>query len=63
MTPDYAAILRRDLMSFIDRSFYELNPQTELLLAPHLELFLGGADRHRDVVYRPEAVDAARERG
>ena len=38
MTPDYAAILRRDLMSFIDRSFYELNPQTELLRAPHLEL-------------------------
>ena len=38
MTPDYAAILRRDLMSFIERSFYELNPQTELLLAPHLEL-------------------------
>src|SRR5260370_16491219 len=38
MTPDYAAILRRDLMSFIERSFYELNPQTELLLAPHIEL-------------------------
>jgi hypothetical protein len=36
--PDYAAILRRDLMSFIERSFYELNPQTELLRAPHLEL-------------------------
>src|SRR5712671_76036 len=38
MTPDYMAILRRDLMSFIERSFYELNPQTELLLAPHIEL-------------------------
>src|ERR1700732_4329774 len=38
MTPDYAAILRRDLMSFIERSFYELNPQTELLRAPHIEL-------------------------
>jgi predicted phage terminase large subunit-like protein len=38
MTPDYAAILRRDLMSFIERSFYELNPQTKLLRAPHLEL-------------------------
>src|SRR3981081_1876655 len=38
MTPDYAAILRRDLMSFIERSFYELNPQTKLLSAPHLEL-------------------------
>ena len=38
MTPDYAAILRRDLMSFIERAFYELNPQTELLSAPHIEL-------------------------
>ena len=38
MTSDYAAILRRDLMSFIERSFYELNPQTELQRAPHLEL-------------------------
>jgi predicted phage terminase large subunit-like protein len=38
MNPDYIAILRRDLMSFIERSFYELNPQIELLRAPHLEL-------------------------
>src|SRR6202047_2171151 len=38
MTPDYAAILRRDLMSFIERSFYELNPQTDLQRPPLLEL-------------------------
>ncbi len=38
MIPGYAEILRHDLMSFIERSFYELNPQTELLGAPHLEL-------------------------
>src|SRR5713226_10747624 len=38
MISDYATILRRDLMSFIERSFYELNPQTELLGAPHIEL-------------------------
>src|SRR5262245_54454201 len=38
MTADYAAILRRDLMSFVGRSFYELNPQTKLFGAPHLEL-------------------------
>jgi predicted phage terminase large subunit-like protein len=38
MTPDYLAILRRDLMSFIERSFYEVNPQTRILWAPHLEL-------------------------
>jgi predicted phage terminase large subunit-like protein len=38
---DYVAILRHDLMSFIERSFYELNPQTELLRAPHLEMIAG----------------------
>src|SRR3984893_17760956 len=38
MISDDPTILRCDLMSFIERSFYELNPQTELLLAPHIEL-------------------------
>ena len=38
MIPGYVEILRHDLMSFIERSFYELNPQTELLGAPHLDL-------------------------
>jgi hypothetical protein len=38
MTADYAAILRRDLMSFIERAFYEVNPQTRMLWAPHIEL-------------------------
>src|SRR5437762_3107503 len=47
MTPDYAAILRRDLMSFIERSFYELNPQTKLLLAPHLELIAAKLEASR----------------
>src|SRR5258708_2544751 len=35
---EYQVILRQDLMSFIERSFYELNPQTWLMLAPHLEV-------------------------
>jgi len=35
---EYRVILRQDLMSFIVRSFYELNPQTSLMLAPHLEV-------------------------
>lgn len=35
---DYEFILRRDFMSFIVRAFYELNPQTPLLLAPHIEV-------------------------
>lgn len=43
MTPDYAAILSRDLQSFIERSFYELNPQTELLWI-HLRVPIGARD-------------------
>ena len=35
---EYQAILRHDFMSFIERSFYELNPQTELLIAPYIEI-------------------------
>jgi len=38
MMEGYAEILRRDFMSFTERAFLELNPQTELLMAPHLEL-------------------------
>jgi len=35
---EYEFILRRDLNSFIERSFYELNPQTNFLPSPHLEV-------------------------
>ncbi len=35
---EYHLILRRDFTSFIERSFYELNPQTPLLLGPHIEV-------------------------
>lgn len=35
---EYEYILRRDFMSFIERSFYELNPQTKFLSGPHIEL-------------------------
>ena len=35
---DYRFLLRHDLMSFAQRAFYELNPQTPLKLAPHLEM-------------------------
>jgi predicted phage terminase large subunit-like protein len=35
---DYEFIMRRDLMSFIERSFYELNPQTPFVSGPHIEL-------------------------
>ena len=35
---EYRFILRRDFTSFIERSFYELNPQTRLLLGAHIEV-------------------------
>ena len=35
---EYRAVLRNDFVSFIERSFYELNPQTTLWLAPYLEV-------------------------
>jgi predicted phage terminase large subunit-like protein len=35
---EYEAVLRQDLMSFIERSFYELNPQTHFSRSPHIEV-------------------------
>jgi predicted phage terminase large subunit-like protein len=35
---EYKAILRRDLMSFVIRSFLELNPQTKFSNSPHIEV-------------------------
>lgn len=35
---EYEFILRQDLMSFIERSFYELNPQTAFSVSPHIEV-------------------------
>ena len=35
---EFEVILRRDLMSFIERSFCELNPQTVFIPSPHIEV-------------------------
>jgi hypothetical protein len=35
---EYNAVLRNDFPSFIERSFYELNPQTRLKWEPHIEV-------------------------
>jgi predicted phage terminase large subunit-like protein len=40
-------ILRHDLMSFIERAFHELNPQTPLLSSPHLEVIASRLDACR----------------
>lgn len=36
--PEYQLILKSDLVSFIERSFYELNPQTKLFMSEYIEL-------------------------
>ena len=39
LSPDeYKFILRNDFMSFIERAFYELNPQTQFLSGSHIEM-------------------------
>jgi predicted phage terminase large subunit-like protein len=35
---DYRFLLRNDLMSFIEKGFYELNPQTRFSSSPHIEV-------------------------
>jgi predicted phage terminase large subunit-like protein len=35
---EYKFILRNDLVSFIERGFHELNPQTRFLCGPHIEV-------------------------
>jgi hypothetical protein len=40
-------ILRQDLASFIERSFYELHPGQSLELAPHIELIASKLDAVR----------------
>ena len=34
---DYQYLLKNDLPSFVERAFYELNPQTQFKAAPHIE--------------------------
>ena len=35
---EYQTLLRSDFVAFIERAFYELNPQTQLLMAPYIHL-------------------------
>jgi len=35
---EYEFFMRRDFMSFVERSFYELNPQTRFSPSPHIEV-------------------------
>jgi predicted phage terminase large subunit-like protein len=44
---EYAFILQQDLMSFVERSFYELNPQTALVGGHHIEVMAAKLDACR----------------
>lgn len=44
---DYQHILRHDLMAFIERSFYELNPQAALVGGGHVEVMAAKLDACR----------------
>ena len=44
---EYEVVLKNDLTSFIERSFYELNPQTQLILSPHIEVLASRLDACR----------------
>lgn len=35
---EYQVLLRQDFVAFLTRAFYELNPKTELMMAPYIEL-------------------------
>jgi predicted phage terminase large subunit-like protein len=35
--PEYQFLLRNDFMGFVERSFYELNPETDFVSGPHIE--------------------------
>ncbi len=48
---EYSFILRNDLMSFIERAFYELNPNTPFVAGRHIELI---AARTRSVPHQQD---------
>ena len=54
LTPnEYRAWLRHDLCAFIERCFYQLNPQTRLLMNWHIEVMAANfrpAGRGKSVV-------------
>ncbi len=44
---DYRYLLRRDLASFVERAFLELNPQTTFFKSPHLDVMATRLERCR----------------
>src|SRR5579862_2032428 len=45
-------LMRRDLMSFIERSFYELNPETAFSKSPHIEVLASKLEACRTGKFR-----------
>jgi hypothetical protein len=44
---EYRVLLRHDLMTFIERSFYELNPQANFLAGKYIELIAATLEKCR----------------
>ena len=44
---EYQTILRNDLASFIERPFYELNPQANYVPGPYIELLAATLEKCR----------------
>ncbi len=65
---EYQFILRNDFSSFIERAFIELNPQTDFMTAPYIDLLasaLEGCRTGRDETtnHQPPATDVEVPRG
>ncbi len=48
-TDEYQSILRQDFCGFIERSFYELNPETKFLPNWHIEVLASELEACRRV--------------
>jgi hypothetical protein len=60
---EYDALLRQDFMRFVERCFYELNPQAELALNWHLDVIAAKLTAVREgkirrlIINKPYIVD------
>jgi predicted phage terminase large subunit-like protein len=54
---EYRALLRNDFMSFIERSFYELNPERSFIHAPFIELIAANLEACRSGQLRRLAIN------
>ncbi len=59
---DYHAILRNDLASFVERSFHELNPQTEFIPGQYIDLMASVLEKCRTGDVKRQIINLPPER-